>query len=509
MGGLHAVCGCDVWLLHAARTRDIFPRRLDTLKATKTFKLFFAFCTGFGSPVLHPGAKESLRVPRPVVYVKTMSPKAAKDAVDKAAEGKRGVSSPNSKNPRVTDMSRGGITDETTCQVPGCEVTLAALKVYNQRCRVCAEHLISGEVDFQGIVRRFCQQCARFHDVTEFDGSKRSCRVRLERHKMQRQKRKRTTAEPSESGGSKVPLLGNYERTSLPLKDSWGALPQQDQGVGKHDHLLRHWQESLNSSGMPMNLDSAMSGYQRPHEDEWEVPAAAKRGSHPGQPSGFKDKDPGTFMDGLLSKLHANGQGMSEGNGHGGHGGNSWDMSWMNMAAPQGYGPNITPLPSDWSMSAKQTTEQSMWGTDNGNAAFDPTVPISTMGFRNVQEAIDGLPFQASSNFPDAYSSFGSLPAVDKQQPEQGNFDAKGKAPGKDGFMDSIMRSLHESGEEGRAAPGGMLSYEDGVHGMAFNGSTHSSYSQWPSAAGHGFPPAEGGEVHAQHGQPWHHYGRF
>ena len=440
-----------------------------------------------------------------------MSPKAAKDPVDKGAEGKsqgkREASSPNSKNPRAIDnVSRGGITDESTCQVPGCDISLAALKVYNQRCRVCADHLIAGEVDFQGIMRRFCQQCARFHDVSEFDGSKRSCRVRLERHKMQRQKRKRTSAAPPESG-SKAPLLESYDRTSLPLKEPWGGLPQ-DQGALKHDHSLRHWQGSMGSSGIPMNVESVMSGYQRPHDDDWEVPPG-KRGSHLGQSSGFKDKDNGTFMDGLLTKLHENGKIISEANGHGA---NAWDMgSWGNMAAPQGYGPNITPLPSDWKMSAMQSTEQHMWGNESGSAGFDPTVPISTMGFRNVQEAIDGLPFQASSSFPDSFGGYAGLPA-DKQQADQVNFDGKGKASGKAGFMDSIMRSLHrDTGEDGGNSGPGMLSaYEDGLHGMAaFNGSANSSYSQWTSGSGHGFPPADGGEVHAQHGQGWHHYGRF
>ena len=84
-----------------------------------------------------------------------------------------------------TKDSKNAEVDESVCQVPDCQVLLSSLKVYNQRCRVCQEHLVAPIVDFRGTARRFCQQCARFHDLTEFDGNKRSCRVRLERHKIQ------------------------------------------------------------------------------------------------------------------------------------------------------------------------------------------------------------------------------------------------------------------------------------------------------------------------------------
>ena len=40
-----------------------------------------------------------------------------------------------------------------------------------------------------GRVERFCQQCSRFHAVTEFEGVKRSCRKQLERHNARRRKR--------------------------------------------------------------------------------------------------------------------------------------------------------------------------------------------------------------------------------------------------------------------------------------------------------------------------------
>jgi 5'-3' exonuclease len=34
----------------------------------------------------------------------------------------------------------------------------------------------------EGELQRFCQQCNKFHPVSMFDGSKRGCRDKLEKH---------------------------------------------------------------------------------------------------------------------------------------------------------------------------------------------------------------------------------------------------------------------------------------------------------------------------------------
>lgn len=73
------------------------------------------------------------------------------------------------------------------CQVPSCGRDLAPLKLYNIRYKVCADHLVMPEVMMgDGRMQRFCQQCARFQDVTDFDGLKKSCRARLEKHNERR-----------------------------------------------------------------------------------------------------------------------------------------------------------------------------------------------------------------------------------------------------------------------------------------------------------------------------------
>eukprot|EP00191_Tetraselmis_sp_GSL018_P004094 CAMPEP_0177607592 /NCGR_PEP_ID=MMETSP0419_2-20121207/18005_1 /TAXON_ID=582737 /ORGANISM="Tetraselmis sp., Strain GSL018" /LENGTH=858 /DNA_ID=CAMNT_0019102195 /DNA_START=230 /DNA_END=2804 /DNA_ORIENTATION=+ len=68
------------------------------------------------------------------------------------------------------------------CQVPNCGKGLKDAKAYNIRYRVCPEHLTAPEVELHGQKMRFCQQCARFQQVGEFDALKRSCRQRLQKH---------------------------------------------------------------------------------------------------------------------------------------------------------------------------------------------------------------------------------------------------------------------------------------------------------------------------------------
>ncbi|MBA0772327.1 hypothetical protein Gotri_007729 [Gossypium trilobum] len=75
----------------------------------------------------------------------------------------------------------GGPSSSTVprCQVEGCYVTLVNAKEYHRRHKVCETHSKAPKVVVLGLEQRFCQQCSRFHVVSEFDDSKRSCRRRL------------------------------------------------------------------------------------------------------------------------------------------------------------------------------------------------------------------------------------------------------------------------------------------------------------------------------------------
>ncbi|XP_031125400.1 squamosa promoter-binding-like protein 12 isoform X1 [Ipomoea triloba] len=74
------------------------------------------------------------------------------------------------------------------CQVEGCNIDLSSAKDYHRKHRVCDSHSKCPKVIVGGIERRFCQQCSRFHNLSEFDENKRSCRRRLSDHNARRRK---------------------------------------------------------------------------------------------------------------------------------------------------------------------------------------------------------------------------------------------------------------------------------------------------------------------------------
>lgn len=75
------------------------------------------------------------------------------------------------------------------CQVPGCEVDISELKGYHRRHRVCLRCANAATVVLDGDVKRYCQQCGKFHVLSDFDEGKRSCRRKLERHNTRRRRK--------------------------------------------------------------------------------------------------------------------------------------------------------------------------------------------------------------------------------------------------------------------------------------------------------------------------------
>ncbi|XP_016476533.1 squamosa promoter-binding-like protein 7 isoform X2 [Nicotiana tabacum] len=119
------------------------------------------------------------------------------------------------------------------CQVEGCQVALVNAKAYHRRHKVCAMHAKAPKVVVLGLEQRFCQQCSRFHLVSEFDESKRSCRRRLAGHNERRRK-----SSQDHYTNTRNPSQGNYRNLAVnegrahsllsPKNDSWiskGNLP--------------------------------------------------------------------------------------------------------------------------------------------------------------------------------------------------------------------------------------------------------------------------------------------
>lgn len=76
-----------------------------------------------------------------------------------------------------------------SCQV--CGSCLASSKAYYRKARICVKDTLKAEVLRQGLPHRFCQQCARLHELSEFDGCLHSCRKQLARRAERRRERRR------------------------------------------------------------------------------------------------------------------------------------------------------------------------------------------------------------------------------------------------------------------------------------------------------------------------------
>nr|BAV53279.1 SQUAMOSA promoter-binding protein-like protein [Marchantia polymorpha subsp. ruderalis] len=88
------------------------------------------------------------------------------------------------------------------CQVDGCRQDLSSAKDYHRRHKVCEMHSKASRVMVAGLEQRFCQQCSRFHVLTEFDEGKRSCRRRLAGHNERRRKPQPESAAIASTGSS-------------------------------------------------------------------------------------------------------------------------------------------------------------------------------------------------------------------------------------------------------------------------------------------------------------------
>ncbi|KAJ9188503.1 hypothetical protein P3X46_003856 [Hevea brasiliensis] len=81
-----------------------------------------------------------------------------------------------------------GSSNAPRCQAEGCNADLTHAKHYHRRHKVCEFHSKASTVIAAGLTQRFCQQCSRFHLLSEFDNGKRSCRKRLADHNRRRRK---------------------------------------------------------------------------------------------------------------------------------------------------------------------------------------------------------------------------------------------------------------------------------------------------------------------------------
>ncbi|PIN06660.1 hypothetical protein CDL12_20788 [Handroanthus impetiginosus] len=96
------------------------------------------------------------------------------------------ASFPGKKRSRMVRVPGGA---PARCQVPGCEADISELKGYHKRHRVCLHCANASAVMLDGESKRYCQQCGKFHVLSDFDEGKRSCRRKLERHNNRRRRK--------------------------------------------------------------------------------------------------------------------------------------------------------------------------------------------------------------------------------------------------------------------------------------------------------------------------------
>ncbi|OMO83472.1 Transcription factor, SBP-box [Corchorus olitorius] len=85
------------------------------------------------------------------------------------------------------------------CQADECGADLRDAKQYHRRHKVCQPHAKAAFAFVKGIRQRFCQQCSRFHELSQFDGTKKSCRDRLAGHNERRRKAQSEQQEEEEA----------------------------------------------------------------------------------------------------------------------------------------------------------------------------------------------------------------------------------------------------------------------------------------------------------------------
>ncbi|KAL5780952.1 hypothetical protein ACOSQ2_011689 [Xanthoceras sorbifolium] len=153
--------------------------------------------------------------------------------------GLNSVEEPVSRPGKRVRSGSPGSTSYPMCQVDNCKEDLSNAKDYHRRHKVCEVHSKSTKALVGKQMQRFCQQCSRFHPLSEFDEGKRSCRRRLAGHNRRRRK-----TQP-EDVTSRLLIPGNQNNTPTPNLDIVNLLTVLARAQGKMED------KSINCSSVP------------------------------------------------------------------------------------------------------------------------------------------------------------------------------------------------------------------------------------------------------------------
>ncbi|XP_031114655.1 squamosa promoter-binding-like protein 16 isoform X1 [Ipomoea triloba] len=143
----------------------------------------------------------------------------------------------------------GNAVQVANCLVDGCNADLSQCREYHRRHKVCELHSKTAKVTVGGRELRFCQQCSRFHSLTEFDEGKRSCRKRLDGHNKRRRKPQPDNLNkssgmlysPSQQAGAKLLQFGSSHQM-FPSASAWSSGVIQ----AENDMMLYNNQQHFN-----------------------------------------------------------------------------------------------------------------------------------------------------------------------------------------------------------------------------------------------------------------------
>ena len=84
-----------------------------------------------------------------------------------------------------SDRPAGAFSRRTRrCLADDCRADISNLKEYYRRRKLCDGCINKDVIQSAGKLMRFCQQCSKVHDIEAFDGSMRSCREKLQMHRI-------------------------------------------------------------------------------------------------------------------------------------------------------------------------------------------------------------------------------------------------------------------------------------------------------------------------------------
>ncbi|KAK9131841.1 hypothetical protein Scep_011369 [Stephania cephalantha] len=167
---------------------------------------------------------------------KTKRSETAEDDAEEE-EGYGSFEDDKKKKPMLSSAKKGSSGSGGSppcCQAERCTVDLAEAKRYHRRHKVCEPHSKAPVVTVAGLRQRFCQQCSRFHELSEFDEAKRSCRRRLAGHN---ERRRKNSSESNGEGTSHRGVGPHLKENQCRQADQSGRTPMTATENASYKHF--------------------------------------------------------------------------------------------------------------------------------------------------------------------------------------------------------------------------------------------------------------------------------